>query len=161
MEYDHVDKLLLQWQKQRPELDCSLMGVVGRLRRMSQIIEKKQNKVFKDHNLTSVEFDILATLRRNNEPLTPTELYQTLMLSSGAMSTRIEHLVQRDLIVRVASNEDRRSCKVTLSEEGKALIDKAVEAHLANAEKTLSPLTLEEQNQLASIMRSWLVVSEK
>lgn len=160
MQYDHVDRLLVQWQHQRPDLDCSPMGVIGRLSRMSQILEKKLNKTFKSNNLSSIEFDILATLRRFNEPMTPTELYQTLMLSSGAMSTRIEQLVKRELIERIASPEDRRSCSILLTKDGKSLIDRILEEHVINEKTILDPLTEEQREQLANLLRAWLLNNE-
>lgn len=160
MQYDHVDRLLVQWQHQRPDLDCSPMGVVGRLSRMSRIIDKEINKTFKSNALSPVEFDILATLRRFNEPMTPTELYQTLMLSSGAMSTRIEQLVKRGLIERIASSEDRRSCSVVLTREGKELINKVIEEHVINEKAILDPLTDEQREQLANLLRAWLLTKE-
>ncbi|MCG9552238.1 MarR family transcriptional regulator [Vibrio sp. Isolate31] len=160
MHYDHVDRLLVQWQHQRPDLDCSPMGVIGRLSRMSRIVDKKLNKTFKNNNLSSVEFDILATLRRFNEPMTPTELYQTLMLSSGAMSTRIEQLVKRELIERIASPEDRRSCSVALTKEGNTLINKVISEHVVNEKAILDPLTDEQREQLASLLRTWMLTNE-
>jgi DNA-binding MarR family transcriptional regulator len=160
MQYDHVDRLLVQWQHQRPDLDCSPMGVVGRLSRMSRIIDKEINKTFKNNGLSAVEFDILATLRRFNEPMTPTELYQTLMLSSGAMSTRIEQLVKRELIERIPSPEDRRSCSVVLTIEGKNLINMVINEHVINEKAILYPLTDEQREQLANLLRAWLLTNE-
>lgn len=160
MKNDHVDMVLQQWREQRPDIDCSPMGVIGRLIRANRIIEKQLKAPYEQHDLSFVEFDILATMRRCNEPLTPTELYKVLMMSSGAMSTRIEHLVKRGLIKRIASDEDRRSCKVILTDNGLALIDKVVEAHVANEEQILTPLSLEEQEQLSHLLRRWLLENE-
>lgn len=150
---DQVDTILQQWLKTRPELDCSSMGVVGRVRRTSEQWKKQMEVVFKQHQLSSIEFDILATLRRSQAPLTPTELYQTLMLSSGVMSTRIESLVQRGLLQRLASEEDRRSCQVELTEKGIALIDPVVSEHVDNMESMLSPLDKSERDQLAMLLK--------
>ncbi|KKF35053.1 MarR family transcriptional regulator [Erwinia tracheiphila] len=161
MQYDHVDRLLVQWLQQRPDLDCSSMGVLGRLSRMSRIVEKNLEKTFKNNELSQTEFDILATLRRLNIPTTPTKLYQTLMLSSGAMSTRVEQLVQRGFIERVYSESDRRSCNLSLTILGKQLIDKAISEHVANEDDILSPLTLEQREQLATLLRIWLLAKEK
>ncbi|AOM40045.1 MarR family winged helix-turn-helix transcriptional regulator [Xenorhabdus hominickii] len=160
MQYDHVDRLLIQWEQQRPDLDPSSMGVIGRLARASKIIELRLQHAFKEYDLSTIEFDILATLRRNNTPITPTEMYQSVMLTSGAMSTRIEHMVQRGLIERIANEEDRRSCKVFLTPAGKALIDKAVESHLENQKSILEPLTEVQQEQLATLLRHWLLTNE-
>ncbi|MDC9596289.1 MarR family winged helix-turn-helix transcriptional regulator [Xenorhabdus anantnagensis] len=160
MKYDHVDRLLIQWEQQRPDLDPSSMGIIGRLCRVNKIIEQRLQHAFKEHDLSTIEFDILATLRRNNAPITPTEMYQSVMLTSGAMSTRIEHMVQRGLVERIANEEDRRSCKVFLTSKGKALIDKAVESHLENQKAILEPLTETQQEQLATLLRHWLLANE-
>ncbi|CDH31050.1 MarR family transcriptional regulator [Xenorhabdus bovienii] len=160
MKYDHVDRLLIQWEQQRPDLDPSPMGVIGRLVRVNKIIEQRLQHAFKAHGLSAIEFDILATLRRYNTPITPTEMYQSVMLTSGAMSTRIEHMVQRGLIERIANEEDRRSCKVFLTSEGKTLIDNAVESHLENERAILQSLTEEQQEQIAILLRHWLLTNE-
>lgn len=161
MKSDHVDRLLAQWSECRPDLDCSPMGVIGRLNRASRLVSKGLLTAFDKHELSAIEFDILATLRRNQVPLTPTELYQTLMLSSGAMSTRIEALVKRGLIERIASEQDRRSCSVTLTKEGVTLIDQALEDHVENERHILEALNREEQEQLAALLRKWLVSNEE
>ena len=157
---DHVARVLDQWKAQRPDLDCSPMSVIGRLARVHRLLGEGVNSLFKEFELSQVEFDILATLRRTNTPLTPTELYQTLMLSSGAMSTRVEALVRRGLLERLPSTEDSRSNQVQLTEEGLALIDEAVTAHVANEDKLLEPLSGEDREQLARLLQKWLLGHE-
>src|SRR5690606_20970560 len=105
---DHVDKLLIQWQEHRPDLDCSPMGIIGRMYRAHRIMTDSINDVFKGYGLSQVEFDILASLRRAGEPLTPTQLYHTVVLSSGAMTARLDKLTDRGLIYRQPSDDDRR-----------------------------------------------------
>lgn len=156
---DPVDHILRQWRDARPDLDCSAMGVVGRLGRVSSIWRKQIDTAFDQHELSGIEFDILATLRRSQVPLTPTELYQTLMLSSGAMSTRIEKLVQRGFIERVASEDDRRSCKVMLTEPGQQKLDVALQDHLDNMEVMLEALNKDERLQLANLLKKVLLHS--
>ncbi|WP_394209396.1 MarR family winged helix-turn-helix transcriptional regulator [Enterovibrio calviensis] len=160
MKTDHVDTILAQWKAQRPDLDCSPMGVIGRVGRAKQLMTIRVDGVFKQFDLSNIEFDILASLRRAGEAVTPTELYQTLMLSSGAMSTRVDGLVKRGLIERQASEIDRRSCLVTLTTEGLVLIDKVVEAHVDNEREMLSSLDDNEQAQLAALLKKWLMANE-
>lgn len=154
---DKVDAILAQWQNVRPELDCSAMGIVGRLSRTYGLWKPQLEQVFQRFDLSSVEFDILATIRRSNTAITPTELYQTLMLSSGAVSTRIEQLVQRGLVQRIASDQDRRSCKVILTEQGQRLIDQALNAHVDNMNRMLKVLTEQEQIQLEQLLKRILL----
>ncbi|MEW5251067.1 MarR family winged helix-turn-helix transcriptional regulator [Microbulbifer discodermiae] len=158
---DSVDVILQQWRNARPDLDCSAMGVVGRLRRVNGIWQKQLEEIFAQFELSGVEFDILATLGRSQVALTPTELYQTLMLSSGAMSTRIEQLVQRGLIERSASETDRRSCRVQLSGLGQKRLDAALEAHLENMDNMLAMLNKREQGQLANLLKKILVSNSR
>jgi len=114
--------------------------------------------VFKQHGLSSIEFDILATMRRSDPTgITPTELYKTLMLSSGAVSTRLEQLVKLGWVKRVSSEQDRRSCKVILTPEGIEIIDTAVDAHVNNLDNMLNVLTDSEQEQLANLLRKVLI----
>ncbi|EOX4389909.1 MarR family winged helix-turn-helix transcriptional regulator [Vibrio cholerae] len=157
MPNDKVDAILAQWRSVRPDLDCSSMGVVGRLRQTDGIWKTKLDQVFDGFGLSCIEFDILATIRRNDREITPTELYQTLMLSSGAISTRIEQLVQRGLVQRVASEQDRRSCKVTLTEQGIELVDQALNAHVANVDGMLGVLTEQERKQLGQLLKKILL----
>lgn len=157
MPNDKVDAILAQWRSVRPDLDCSSMGVVGRLRQTNGIWKTKLDQVFDRFGLSCIEFDILATIRRNDREITPTELYQTLMLSSGAISTRIEQLVQRGLVQRVASEQDRRSCKVTLTEQGIELVDQALNSHVDNMNRMLAVLTEQEQRQLEQLLKKILL----
>lgn len=157
MPNDKVDAILAQWRSVRPDLDCSAMGIVGRLGRAHGLWKPQLDQVFQLFDLSPVEFDILATIRRNNTEITPTELYQTLMLSSGAISTRIEQLVQRGFVQRIASDQDRRSCKVTLTEQGQTLIDQALNSHVDNMNRMLAVLTEQEQRQLEQLLKKILL----
>ncbi|MCG9596119.1 MarR family transcriptional regulator [Vibrio sp. Isolate25] len=157
---DPVDRILSQWSDVKPELDCSDMGIIGRLMRVHGLWHNRLEQVFKNHQLSMLEFDILATLMRNQQPLTPTEMYKTLMVSSGAMSTRIEKLVQRGLVERLASGDDRRSCKVALTEQGAQLVDDALTSHLSNMNGMLNMFDEQEKEQLASMLRRILLANQ-
>ncbi|MGF1741761.1 MarR family transcriptional regulator [Vibrio profundum] len=160
MDSDHVERILAQWEAQRPDLDCSAMAVIGRLNRSSRLIEKRLLPVFKQHGISAIEFDILATLRRSAAPVTPTDLYQALMLTSGTMSTRLEKLVQDGYIQRTHADKDRRRCHVSLTQVGMTLIDKALDAHVDNQQQILQPLNSDEQKQLAHLLQRWLLTNE-
>ncbi|GAB3476503.1 MarR family winged helix-turn-helix transcriptional regulator [Marinomonas epiphytica] len=153
---DHVDKILTQWKKHKPELNCSPMGVMGRVERMGKFIAPNIDNTINQFGLTRIEFDILATLRRSDSSLTPTQLYQDTMLSSGTMSTRLEHIVKKGWIERSASTHDRRSCTITLTTTGLELIDKVLAEHVENEARLLACLSQAEQEQLAHLLGKWL-----
>ena len=160
MENDHVADILDQWLEQRPDLDCPPVAVVGRISRIEKLMKPQIQEAMTPFGLTAIEFDILATLRRNNTALTPTQLYQLAMLSSGAMTSNLDKLEKRGLVKRQHSEEDRRSCTVVLTKRGRTLIDNAYTAHIANEDSILSPLSANERKQLASLLQRWLVASE-
>jgi DNA-binding MarR family transcriptional regulator len=159
MQTDHVDRILQQWQHERPELDPLAMSIFGRLWRLNAIASKAVEHVHLQFGLTQPEFDVLATLRRSGEPyrLSPTALYTSLMLSSGAMTNRLDKLESRGLIYREPSPDDRRSMLVALSQTGLALINESMTAHVANEQQLLQALDPAQQQALADLLRTLLL----
>lgn len=158
MKPDAVDEILAQWRRERPDLDVSPMGVIGRMGRLAKHLERAIQETFSEFDLTVGEFDVLATLRRSGQPyqLTPTELFNTLMVSSGTMTHRIDRLEQAELIRRIPDPIDRRGTLVKLTDEGFNVIEKAVEAHIANEHRVLSGLEESEREALAQLLRKFL-----
>jgi len=143
--HDAVDVILGQWQRERPDLDASPMGPVGRIKRCAALVEQRLEACFARFGLSLWEFDMLATLRRTGAPyrLSPTELFSALMVTSGTMTHRLKRLESRGLIERVSNEQDARSLLVQLTKKGRALIDQAVEAHIDNERLMLSALPAE------------------
>jgi len=155
---DHIDQILAQWQKERPDLDTWPMAPIGRMYRLFHHLAGEIEKVHKQGGLKTGEFDVLATLRRSGAPyrLTPTALFQSAMLSSGAMTNRLNQLEKRGLISRIPAEEDRRSLLVQLTDSGISLIDTLVEAHLEKERELLSALNKEQQASLDHLLQDWL-----
>ena len=155
---DHVSSILTQWAAERPDLDISPMGIVGRISRLSLVVDKELEPVFAQFGLNHWSFDMLATLRRTGAPyqLSPTELFRSMMVTSGTMTNRIDRLAEKELVRRIPDPEDRRGILVELTEQGRALIDSALISHVANEARLLQPLSGEEQNSLAVLLRKWL-----
>ena len=163
MNADPVDAILAQWHKERPDLDVSPMGIIGRMGRLSKHLERAIQETFSDFGLNVGEFDVLATLRRSGQPyqLTPTELFNTLMVSSGTMTHRIDRLEQADLVKRIPDPSDRRGTLIQLTNKGFNVIEKAVEAHVANEHRLLSILEEAERKVLAQLLRKLLISFEE
>lgn len=150
---DAVDAILEQWRRERPDLDASPMAPIGRIKRCEALLAQRLESAFAQFDLSTWEFDMLATLRRSGAPwcLSPTELFSTLMVTSGTMTHRLKRLESRGLITRVTNAEDARSMLVQLSDDGLALIDKAVEKHVENERQILAGIPAET---LAALDRS-------
>lgn len=156
--HDEVDRILEQWQKERPDLDVSPMGPIGRIKRCSTLLERLLESRFSAFDLNLWEFDMLATLRRSGSPyrLSPTELFSTLMITSGTMTHRLKKLEQRNLIERINNQDDARSTLVQLTDHGLELINRAVDAHVENERLILSVLNLNEIESLNSCLSALL-----
>jgi DNA-binding MarR family transcriptional regulator len=163
MNSDPVEAILAQWQRERADLDVSPMGITGRMERLSKHLERALQETFSDFDLNFGEFDVLATLRRSGQPyqLTPTELFNTMMVSSGTMTHRIDRLEQAGLVRRTPDPNDRRGTLILLTNKGFNLIEKAVEAHVANLHRLLSVLGETERKVLAQLLHKLLISFEK
>jgi DNA-binding MarR family transcriptional regulator len=152
---DAVDEILDQWRRERPELDPSPIGIVGRVSRLARELEARLEPVYREHGLEQGWHDVLATLRRTGPPfkLRPTDLTDALMLTSSGTTKRLDRLEAAGLIAREPDPADRRGTLISLTDAGRERIDAVTEAHLANEARLLSTLTPEEQEQLASLLR--------
>ncbi|MFF4156125.1 MarR family winged helix-turn-helix transcriptional regulator [Streptomyces sp. NPDC001678] len=155
---DHVDRVLEQWARERPDLDPSPMAVIGRLNRLHQLVNTELRRTFAAHDLDGASFDVLATLRRNGPPhrLTPAELMRSSMVTSGAITQRLDRLEARGLVTRTRSDHDGRSVVVSLTDEGRALIDRALPDHIATEERLLAALSPAEREALTGSLRALL-----
>src|SRR2546421_3769473 len=85
---DGIGRVRADWAIQRPDLDTSPMEVIGRILRAEHLAGARIRRVLRAEGLDRGGFDVLATLRRSGPPfrLTPTRLYQELVLTSGAIT---------------------------------------------------------------------------
>jgi DNA-binding MarR family transcriptional regulator len=152
---DHVDLVLEQWAVARPDLDVSAMGVIGRLSRLARLIDGELARTFASHGLDRSSFDVLATLRRSGR-LTPAELMRSSMVTSGAVTQRLDRLEERGLVTRTPNSADGRGVHVDLTADGRALIDQALPSHVATEERLLAALSANQREALAVALRDWL-----
>jgi DNA-binding MarR family transcriptional regulator len=154
-ERDGVDTILEQWQRERPDLDSSPIGVIGRISRLARELEARLEPVYKAHGLEPGWHDVLATLRRTGPPyqLRPTEFTDALMLTSSGTTKRLDRLEHAGLITRAPDPADRRGTLITLTPKGLELIDNVTEAHLDNERNLLAALSESEQRRLAALLR--------
>ncbi|HEX3370572.1 MAG TPA: MarR family transcriptional regulator [Candidatus Cybelea sp.] len=156
---DRIDQILAQWRRERPDLDTKAMGLVGRLQRAAAALRPRLDETHARSGLQGESFDVLASLRRSGAPyqLSPTELFREMMLTSGAMTNRIDRLEGAGLVARRPDPKDRRGTLVRLTQKGKALIDAATPKHVANEERLLAGLSAREQAQLGELLRKLLL----
>jgi DNA-binding MarR family transcriptional regulator len=152
---DAVDCIIEQWTAVRPDLDSSPIGVIGRVSRLSRLVDRRLATNFAAFGLESWMYDVLATLRRGGEPyeLTAGELVRRTMVTTGAITNRVDRLAERGLVERIGTPDDRRKVIVRLTLEGLALVDKVAEAHMATEHQILARLSPRQRTQLANLLR--------
>jgi len=159
VEHDGVDEILAQWRRERPDLDHSPIGIVGRVSRLARELERRLEPVYKDHGLEPGWHDLLATLRRNGPPfrMRPTDLTSTLMLTSSGTTKRLDRLEREGLVAREPDPGDRRGTLIALTDKGRRLIDGLTPDHLANEDRLLAALAPDERERLAGLLRKLLL----
>jgi DNA-binding MarR family transcriptional regulator len=159
---DAVDKILAQWNRERPDLDVGPMGLLGRLGRLRSHISREIEAEFARHGLNASSFDVLATLRRSGAPyrLSPSELLETMMITSGTMTNRIDQLEKAGLVERLDNPDDRRGVIIALTDKGFEVVEKAVTGHVANQHRLVAVLTEDERNQLGALVQKFLSAYE-
>lgn len=144
-----------EWERERPDIDAKVMALIGRLLEATHLLERDWfSPLAAQFELQQGEFDVIATLRRSGDPyaLTPTQLHEGLMLSSGAMTSRLDRLERKGLIERTPSPNDRRSVLVRLTPAGLALIDRVLPLHVTNEQQALASLNSKEQKLLNELL---------
>lgn len=157
-----IDGLQDDWSDQRPDLDSEAMGVVLRIQALAKILGEQAAQRLDLHDLQWWQYDVLAILRRQGEPyrMAATELAEAAMLTSGAMTNRIDRLEAAGLIKRVADKEDRRRVLVQLTGEGLRSIEEAAKSRFQSAEDAVACLSESQRNQLNDLLRLVLMSQE-
>jgi DNA-binding MarR family transcriptional regulator len=155
MSRDAVDDILEQWAAERPELDPASLGVVIRVMSLYRAFHRQATAALKPLGLELFEYDVLSALRRQGKPfqLSATALARQTGMSTGAMTNRIDKLEDRGLVVRRTGETDRRSVVVSLSGEGRRLIDAAIQLRLEAADASLQGISTAERRRLADLLR--------
>ncbi|MDX1404584.1 MAG: MarR family transcriptional regulator [Woeseiaceae bacterium] len=155
MQKDSVDLMLSQWQKERPDLDTSALAATVRVLILHKRFLRLATDSLAEIDLELWEYDVLSALRRQGPPfkLSASELAETTALSAGAMTNRIDKLVQKQLVRREADPDDRRGVIVGLTRKGIGVTDKAIQLRLEAANRGVRSLNKKERIHLASLLR--------
>jgi DNA-binding MarR family transcriptional regulator len=152
---DEVDRIVGAWNTQRPDLDFSPLEVLSRMDRLSRHLDRARRDVFRRSDLEPWEWDVLSALRRAGTPfqLSPKQLLQQTLVSSGTMTNRIDRLVARRLVRREADPGDGRSVLVTLTEDGRTRVDAAITRLVDVEAELLRALSRGDRDRLAGLLR--------
>jgi DNA-binding MarR family transcriptional regulator len=147
---DEIQRLVEQWSVERPDLDLDAMATIARLLQLGRLLNEIVGDLAAQYDVQSAEGDVLFTLRRAGAPyrLPPARISQSLLVSSGTLTSRLDRLEQKGLIERIPHRTDRRSVEVQLTKKGLTLVDEAVTTHVRNEQRILSVLSQRERDAL-------------
>jgi DNA-binding MarR family transcriptional regulator len=155
---DSVDRLVAQWRRERPDADVSPLEVLSRVGRLARHLDLARRAAFSAHGLEQWSFDVLAALRRSGHPyeLAPRELIELNLVTSGAMTNRVDRLEDQGLVSRRPDEDDRRSVLVRLTPSGTDRVDACLSELLLHERQILAALSAPEQEALAGLLRRLL-----
>jgi DNA-binding MarR family transcriptional regulator len=155
---DRVARIQADWRRERPDVDIAPQGVIGRLHRLADRLTEELCLVYGRYGLSEGEFDVLCALRRAGDPYerAPGELAAHTMVTTGAMTKRIDRLEQAGLVTRRRADDDQRGRIVALTKPGRELIDRAFTGHMRNERHLLDLLTPTESESLETLLTTWL-----
>lgn len=161
-EADSIAHILSEWRRERPELDASAVGIHGRIIRLAAYMVRRTETWLSPLGLSWEAFSLIVTLRRSGKPyeLRPTDILKESLLTSGAVTNRIDRVESIGLVERVRTKGDRRSYAIRLTAAGKRLADKAIENHVVALKRSLGALSESEQKQLAKLLAKLLSAAE-
>lgn len=152
---DEVDRIVDDWERERPDLDFAPLQVLSRVARLAKHLDRARKQAFARSELESWEFDVLSALRRAGAPfqLSPKQLLQQTLVSSGTMTNRIDRLVERGLVTRHTDPRDGRGILVVMSPAGHTRVDAAITRLVDAEQELLRSLPPSEQKRLAGLLR--------
>ena len=156
---DLVDIGVAQWRKERPDLDPSAKMITSRILLLNDIILKSYNSIFNSLNIKYPMYVVLTTLRGSGEPfaMSPSAIYNMMVVSSGGLSKILNRLDEQGLVTRQIDPNDGRGVIVQLTDEGKAVIDKAMEIQERAEHRLVRCLSAEEQEMITVLLRKLVV----
>jgi len=159
---DSISVLLDEWRRERPDLDPSPFAIFGRVWRLGANLSNEIDEWLAPLGLNFESFSVIVTLRRSGAPyeLNPTALYRESLISSGAITNRIDRVEALGLVKRLPDARDRRGTIVRLTPKGRALADKAIGLHFQNLAGCLSGMTPVEQAALSALLAKLLQIME-
>jgi DNA-binding MarR family transcriptional regulator len=158
-----ADRIQAAWQRERPDIDTSSIGVITRVVRLARYLERARSEELRDIGTDAVTLDVLATLRRAGDPyqLTPGDLQRAALVTSGAITQRLDKLERAGLVRRTSDPSDGRVVIVHLTTAGLREVDRVVKELMRREGKLLDFMTEGDRAKLESLLRHWLLRFER
>lgn len=161
-EQDHIDRWLEEIHDQLPRLDLRVEGIVDRIGGINRRIKRMLDETLDEFELSSGEWHALGSLSRApGGRRTAGELASKMELSSAAMTNRLDRLEKAGLVRRIPDERDRRSVQIEVTDQGRALYERAVDAQAAKEAIVAEALSVKQQDELNALLRKLMLAFER
>lgn len=162
MQSDSIDRIMQAWRERDPQLDSSALAVIGRLVLCAGYCERAVSAALQPFGLSIADFDVLNTLRRvgDQHGSKPTDLARSSMITTGAMTSRLDRLERSGLIQRTPDPADRRGLLIRLTPRGSKIARQALHEVIAANQAFLEPLSGQQRDSIASALKQLLLRHE-
>jgi DNA-binding MarR family transcriptional regulator len=161
-EQDHIDRWLEEIRDQLPRLDLRVEGIVDRIGGINRRIKRMLDETLDEHALSSGEWHALGRLSRSpGGRRTAGDLAKKAELSSAAMTNRLDRLEKAGLVQRIPDEHDRRAVQIEITDAGRELYERTVDAQAAKEAIIADALTGDQQDQLNDLLRRLMLAFER
>ena len=158
---DVADIGIALWHRERPEIDCSGKAVTGRVLHLGEIFMNAMNVNMEKFGVPYTQYAIIGTLRSVGKPyrMSPTELQNTMMITSGGVSNLLRKVENRGFIRRLSDPKDGRGVIVELTEAGFELSEETMRAQAELERELVGVLSAEEQEILSALLKKLILAN--
>jgi DNA-binding MarR family transcriptional regulator len=144
--------ITVQWQTERKDLDLQNFLLAIYFMRLGTLVDRAYDRhCQKAYGVNGGDMRLMLALRRSGPPYVkrPTDLFRTLLVTSGAITKKVDRLVESGCVERLPDPGHSGGFLVHLTKKGLQVVEKAVE-YLANHSAlgpAMSQLTAEERER--------------
>ncbi len=142
----------------KPDLSGIHLWLV--LWKAARTIEAHSSRSIARFKCTPTDFGVLEVLLHKG-PLTVKQIGEKVLLTSGSMTTAVDRLETRGLVVRGSDASDRRARIISLTPAGRKLIEYAFAEHREAMEQAVSGFSEEDRAVLLPLLRQLGRIGEK
>lgn len=126
--------ITLQWQREREDVDLQNFLLAIYFMRLGTLVDRAYDRhCQKKYGINGGDMRLMLALRRSGPPYVkrPTDLFRALLVTSGAITKKVDRLVEMAYVERTADPSHSGGFLIHLTKKGLSAVELAVE-HLAN-----------------------------
>ena len=125
-----LNSIVREWRRERPDIDLTAFVIAAAIKQIDQQTEAEFRRLSARLNIGPGDLRVLFALRRSGveNPRRPTDLFQSLLVSSGAVTKQVDRLENEGLVERLPDPGYQRGSLIRLTRRGVKSADAAIEA---------------------------------